>query len=270
MTKIGLWIDDPVSDIKKSAFWAEVKRHGVHTAAIMLEGLGKGFDPKYTVSDLIKIRDLAVVKHDIELVLTIWPQPDKQYLDELEVEISKYIDASGAAGLEVDVEGNWTSKEVKGFKNLDVAGDYLVAILNRLRAKHDIRTEATTFTGHAENSSKADVARHATRLLPQAYSVRNRSSGEIAWDANYGPGHMQKLTLDKSLTVPGDQVLSCGLAAYDQTWPGKKAEEAMQVAWDAAMKYKPAEIRFWSSKWVLGIKKNGYASKFLLSLKKDK
>lgn len=267
MTRLGMWLDDPASHIQKAPFWDELKRHGISTAAIMLEGVGNGFDPKFTVEDLETIGKLAR-ERDIEIVLTCWPQPNKSYLEEFEAEIGKFLVACGAAGLECDLESNWTSRQVVGFKNLDKAGDEVVLILDRLSKKYDVRIEATTFTEHAENSLRADVASHAHRLLPQAYSVRNRSSGTILWDGPYGPENMQIRTLDRALQVPGVQKLSCGLAAYDQVWPGKTGEEAMQKAYEAALKYNPEEIRLWSSKWVIGIKKNGYASRWLLGLKK--
>lgn len=269
MTKprLGLWLDDPVSDIKKAPFWNELTRHGISTAAIMLEGLGNGFDPKFSIADLQKIGQLAR-ERDIEIVLTCWPQPHKAYLEDFKKEIGPYLEAAGAAGLECDLESNWRTKQVVGFPDLDKAGDVLVDCLRDIQYKYDVRIEVTTFPGHAENTTKADVANHADRLLPQAYSVRNRTEGAIEWDGRLGPGNMQKLTLDGALSVPGEQKLSCGLAAYDQVWPGKKGEEAMQVAYEAACKYSPEEIRLWSSKWVIGIKKNGYASRWLLGLKK--
>ena len=40
----------------------------------------------------------------------------------------------------------------------------------------------------------------------------------------------------------------------------------MRVAYDAALQYDPVEVRFWSSKWILGIRSNGYASRFIKSL----
>lgn len=268
MTSFGLWLDDPPSEIKKAAFWNELKRHGISTAAIMLEGLGNDFDVKFTIADLQKIGKLAR-ERDIEIVLTCWPQPTQKYLNELEENIGRYLEACGASGLECDLEGNWKTTEVKGFPNLDKAGDRLVEILDGVRAKYDVRIEVTTFPGHTENTSRADVAGHADRLLPQGYSVRNRTSGPVDWDGRYGPGNMQRLTMDGAISVPNDPKLSCGLAAYDQVWPGKKGEEAMQKAYEAALAYKPVEIRLWSSKWVIGIKKNGYASRWLLKMKKS-
>lgn len=189
------------------------------------------------------------------------------------------LEAAGAAGLEFDAEGNWLPAKVKGFANIDKAGDELVKVFERVSVAYDVRTELTTYPFHTENSKTADVAPHADRLLPQAYSVRNRKNKDgsnllIDWNGTYGPVGMQKLTLDRAMQVPGvgttaGPLISCGLAAYDQSgWPGKTGEQAMRAAYDAACAYEPVEIRFWSAKWIFGIlsKKNAYASKFIKSL----
>lgn len=265
MTRKGIWIDDPPSMVAKPPYWDELKRHGISTVGIMLESIGNGFNPMYSEADLIGIRGMALSR-DIEVALTVWPEPNKQYLDELRAEIGKYIVASGAAALEFDAESNWIPKKVVGFANLHAASEYLAQIMQELRDKYHVRIELTTFTEHTENSAKADLATHVDRLLPQAYSVRNRSDGVVAWTDKYGPGNMQRRTLDNAKQVKGTHKLCCGLAAYDQTWDTHTALQAMQTAWDAATAYGVEEVRFWSSKWVIGIKKNGYASQFLLSL----
>jgi hypothetical protein len=274
MTKpsIGLWIDDPPKLVNDPAYWKKLKEHGVSTAAVMLETVRGGFDPVYSLKQIKSLGELARAQ-DIELVLTVWPEPRKQYLEDLDARIGVYLEESGAAALEFDAESNWTRGKVEGYPNLDRAGDAFVEVFQRICGKIDVRTELTTFTMHTENSRSADVAPHVDRLLPQAYSVRHRNGPkgdyEVPWDDNYGPGPMQKLTLDRALTVKGAPVkpkVSCGLAAYDQVWPGKKGEDAMLAAYEAALKYDPVEIRLWSSKWVLGVKANGYAARFLLSL----
>lgn len=266
---LGLWLDDPTSLVAKPEYWDRLKDHGFSTAAIMLESVGDGWNPSYSTDSLAKIANLARPR-DIEIVLTIWPEPNPKYLQSVEAGIPNFLKAAGAAALESDVESNWTRKLVNGFPNLDKAGDALVAMYDRLRSSLDVRVELTTFTEHPENSKSADVAPHVDRLYVQAYSVRNRTEGVIDWDGRYGPGGMQRLTLDRANQVPktnGKPLVCCGLAAYDQEWPGKKGEDAMRVAYDAALHYNPLEIRFWSSKWVLGIKANGYASRFIKSLK---
>lgn len=273
--QLGIWIDDPVKDVVTAEYWDTLVDHGFSTAALMLEGMGKGFDPNYDLSVLERIRGLAHTR-DVEIVLTVWPEPSVHYLQEFEARIGPMLKAAGAAGLEFDCEGNWLPIKVKGFANIDQAGDKLVDIFTRVCQPLDIRTEVTTYPYHTENSRTADVAPHADRLLPQAYSVRNRDSGgkpvDVKWTDTLGPGNAQKLTLDRALLVPGvgkpsGPMISCGLAAYDQVWSGKSPEEAMKVAYDAAVNYNPMEIRYWSSKWVFGIRENKYASRFIKSLK---
>lgn len=266
MTRKGIWIDDPPSLVKTAAYWDNFPAHGLTTAGIMLESIGNGFNPMYTVDDLTKVRGLAFSRN-VEIVLTIWPEPNKKYLDDLEAQVSQYIVASGCAALEFDAEGNWIPGKVSGFPTLHDATLYLAGIMQRLSVKHNIRIELTTFTQHTENSSRADLATHVHRLLPQAYSVADRNEGPVAWGSQLAPGNMQKLTLDRAKQVQGTHKLCCGLAAYDQQFDGHTAQEAMKLAWDTAVSYGCEEIRFWSSKWVFGVKKNGYSSAFLKSIK---
>lgn len=271
----GIWIDDPVKDTLEPAFWDKMVDHGFSTGAIMLEGLGDGFDPNYKVETLQRIKALSNDR-SIEIVLTTWPEPTEKYMAQFDAKIGTLLDAVAAAGLEFDCESNWHSSKVEGYKNLDKAGDVLVQLFQRVSAMHHLRTEVTTYPYHTENSKTADVAPHSDRLLPQAYSVRNRDSGgkpiEVEWGTAFAPGKMQVLTLDKAKAVPGvgttnGPLISCGLAAYDQVWPGHTGEDAMRVAYEAACVYQPVEIRWWSSKWVFGKLKNGYASRYIKSLK---
>ncbi len=275
MTTIrGVWIDDSVHDVLQPKFWDTLVAHKFTTGALMLEGLGHGFDPSYSEDMLGKLGALAR-ERDCEFVLTCWPEPKAQYLIDFEAKIGALLTAAGAAALESDLEGNWLPGEVKGFPNIDKAGDELVQVYGDVLGRIDCRAELTTYPFHPENNKSADVAPHVDVLLPQAYSVYKRkvkgADTPQDWDGNYGPGHMQTLTLDKAKLVhgtntPGGPVLSCGLAAYDQVWPGRKGEDAMRVAYDAAMLYAPREIRWWSSKWIFGHLSNGYASRFFKSL----
>lgn len=68
--------------------------------------------------------------------------------------------------------------------------------------------------------------------------------------------------------------VGCGLAAYDQQWPGHSTDEAMQVAWDQAIALGCTEIRFWSSEWLIdedlvagGNKGNKYSGPWLAKQK---
>lgn len=271
----GLWVDDAAPVILSRRFWDRYTELHLSVAAFMLESSRPGFDPRYSVDQLRMLCGFTLPR-DIESVLTVWPQPSKEWLAQFEATIDRYIDASAAAAIEFDLEGNWLSKRVDGFPSLDVAGDELVQVVQRVTAKHDLRFEVTTYPFHTENSKTADVAPHADRLLPQGYSVRNRTDSKgkeikIDWGDQYGPRRMQELTLARAKQVPGvgsntGPLLSMGLAAYDQTWPGHTPQEAMATAWEVARVANAIEARWWSSKWVLGASANGYAAAFLRSL----
>jgi hypothetical protein len=272
MVNLGVWIDDSVKSVRSPKFWDDFKEHGFETAGVMLESVKGGFDPKYDTRTLEDIRSHALSR-DIEVVITVWPEPSKAYLEELELKIGPMLEASGAAGIEFDCEGNWLKGGLRGYPSLEAASQAFVESFRRISLRYDVRTELTTYPYHAENGKSALVAPHCGRILPQAYSVRKRSSGDVDWDSRFGPGGMQRLTMDRALRVPGvgqnsGPLVGCALAAYDQTWPDRDPSEAMQVAYDAAMTYNPIEIRYWSSKWIFGARANGYASKFIKGLKK--
>lgn len=264
MTARGIWVDDPPVLVRTPAFWRSLQEHGLTFASLMIESSASGLDLSYTPEALAALSELAA-DHGVSLVLTVWPEPKQSYLTVLNAKINGLLDAARAIGLECDLESNWTTKNLAGYPSLDAAGDALVVVLDRVRADHGPRTLVTTFPLHVENSARADVTGHVSIAMPQAYSVRTRSTGEVAWDAPLGPGNAQRLTLDLTKKIQGPR-LGAGLAAYDQTWPGHTPQEAMQIAYDAAMAYDPVMLAWWSSKWVLGVKANGYASRFLKSL----
>ena len=69
--------------------------------------------------------------------------------------------------------------------------------------------------------------------------------------------------------TPRAQV-GCGLAAYDQTFPGHTPEEALDKAFDTAVAEGCKEIRFWSTEWLIeaglpggGGKGNAYSGPWL-------
>jgi hypothetical protein len=269
---IGIWVDDPANLIRTPKYWDAAKEHGIECAALMMESIKEGFDPKYTADTLETVFALAE-ERDIELALTCWFDPSLKYIAQFEEKIGALLAASGAVELENDAEANWKPARLEGFPDMARAAKAATESLKRVQEKYDVRTALTTFPGHRELGDSAQLSGEVDRVFGQAYSVRHRTTGNIAWDSRYGPGGMQKYTLERTLTIPGvgtssGPLVCVGLAAYDQTFPGHTPQEAMQVAYDMACKYSPVEIRYWSSKWVFGIKKNDYASKFLKKLAK--
>lgn len=66
-----------------------------------------------------------------------------------------------------------------------------------------------------------------------------------------------KAVYDSVNPCPPDKPLAevgCGLAAYDQSWPGHTTDEALQKAWDTALAEGCKELRFWSSEWLVSEK----------------
>ncbi|MEE8584549.1 MAG: hypothetical protein V3T83_06815 [Acidobacteriota bacterium] len=83
------------------------------------------------------------------------------------------------------------------------------------------------------------------------------------WGARLGPGDMQRLGIGLARRVGGPQI-ACGLAAYHQDrYPDHSADEAMQTALDAVAASGVEEIRYWSSKWIIGGVQNDYSKAFL-------
>lgn len=272
---LGLWIDDAPSVVLGKTYLPRFIELGFRTAAVMVESMSSGFDPKYSRAHLEALGERCR-ELDIELVLTVWPEPRAVYLAEMVERLPPLLKASGAAALEFDTESNWIPKRLQGFRSMEEASEGLLQVVRKFWDL-DIRSELTTFPMHAENGRSAVLADDVDRILPQAYSVRNRRDNagkpiQIAWGDTFGPGGMQRFTLDRALQVPrkpnGKPRLSVGLAAYDQRWPGRSGELAMRTAYEAALEYDPVEVRWWSSKWVIGAKRLSYTAPFFRNLAK--
>lgn len=274
---LELWIDDAPSTVLKPSYFDALQATGFSTIAVMVDTAKGGWDPIWSAKNLEALRRLADARK-IGIVLTTWPDPVRQYLDDMSKGMDALLQASGAVGWEVDTEFNWKPEKVRGFKAqpkrtaLDLAGDYLVDVMTEAKSTHGVRRELTTFTSHTENGRAADVAPQMDLLLVQAYSIRKRPGGQIIeWGHTYAPGNMQKFTLDRTMLVPGVKEgkveVGIGQAAWDQTWPGHTPTEAMNIAFKTAVTYGVRRTRFWSSKWVVGRWKQAYAANFVKSLR---
>lgn len=270
----GLWIDDAPRLVLTNEYLDRFREHGFSVGAVMLETVKAGFDPKWSLEEIGRIGE-KLRGHDIELVLTVWPEPRVEYLAQMVERLPQYLRASGAAALEFDAESNYTRRKVVGFRNIDEASDAIVKVVRKFQTDLDVRSELTTFTMHEELGPRATLADDVDRTLGQGYSVRHRKDAEgrdfeVPWEGHaYSPGTMQRTTFDRALRVPkknGKPTLACGLAAYDQEWPGHTGEEAMTVAYEEALRYQPKEVRWWSSKWVIGAMSRPYASRFFRRL----
>lgn len=276
-TSLGLWIDDPPKTVLNEGYFRSLKDCHIGTIAIMIDRCDQQWKTTWTekqIEEALRLADDGA----IEVVLTTWPYPVKKQIDDMSADMKRLMSIGPISAWEVDLEFNWKSSKVVGFyrsKNkgsLDLAGDYLLDKALNICRPINARFEVTSFTQHTENGPKADVAPHCDRLLVQAYSVRKRPGmkKEVSFGHTYGPSSMQRFTLDRTLTIPGIEdgkpEIGCGLAAWSQRWPGIQPERCMQLAMQTALSYPVVDLRWWSSKHVIGIKKNPYAAKFLESL----
>lgn len=269
----GVWVDDS-HRIQQEPYMDRMLELGLNVAALMLDTTQRAWDPVYTDKEIETVAKLAELR-DIELVLTVWPFPDRSVIDKLAADVQRILTIAPEVirAVEGDAEFNWRPNQVKGFNDLDQAGDYYVNKLTEACEPTKARRELTTFTSHTENGRAADVAPHMDVIFGQAYSVRHRKKRDgsewlIPWSHLYGPGGMQRHTLERSLQVPGvpERVaLGCGLPAYDQSWPGRDPKEAMRVAYNAAIRHRVVEVRWWSFKWLIGhlSDRTPYAAEFL-------
>jgi hypothetical protein len=303
--EIELWIDDPVSKVTTPAYFDLLDAHGVDGIAVMVDDSPRPWDPKYSLKRIEKLGKLCGTRERKKnLALTDWPYPDKTVINAMCKGMERLIIATGLEEVEWedDTEHNWTGRMVRGFRPmvikgrrrsaLDLAGDYWllkkIETIARLKAKHGIvvRSSQTTFTSHTENGRAADLAPEMDMLINQAYAVRHRNKRnprtgkyDVRWVVPethvYGPGNMVKYTLDRTLLVPGiddgHPELACGLAIYDQgRWP-MGPDAAVILCVDVAVgAFDVRIIRFWSSKWAVGIKssKSPYGKRILKTLAK--
>lgn len=266
MIEIGCWVDELPKAVLAKDYLFRIRELGISNISIMVNKAGsKTWEPRWTIKQLTDLNKVAV-QLGMSVTLTSWPRPTTEAIDRIASELPSLMDASGATAFEVDCEGNWKTSEKRGFKTMAEASRYMADAMRIICKPYGALTEMTTFFGHHENSDKADLAPLVDRVFPQAYSVRTRTSGDIAWADRLGPGRIQRATI-VGAKAAGAKDIGLGLAAYDQKWPGKKPEEAMEEAYAAAVDGGVQHIRYWSSKWILGPQDNGYASKFIGSKK---
>jgi len=198
---VGAWIDDPVHDVKKPEFADHLVRMQVSRAALMINKSNTQSSQvpwalRWDSDDLKAVADLFHSR-GIECVATCWPRPSKSQIDAMCADMAWILPLIGSTTFEVDTEGNWNSKFLSGFKNMQEASEYLAQEMRKL-VGDDGHLELTTFTYHVENSSSAKLAPLMDLLLPQAYSVRHRSNGTVGWNDSLGPGKHQTLAVNRA------------------------------------------------------------------------
>lgn len=274
---LGVWGDDPPAKMAKREYAEKLAELGVNHVALMMNKaiMSKHADPwdlrwKDRGEDgwhddlIVEIAELYD-EYDIRLVLTTWPIPSKAQIDEMAEAMVKLLTATGAMTWEVDVEGNWRTRYLDGFESMGEAGKYLTDNM-RWTAEE---TEATTFGHHAELGRHPTVTPHVDTMCVQAYSVCERGGKPYPFNGYLGPGKHQDWIYKRAVKA-GANKITMGLAAYEQGFPGRSPQEAMQIAFDKSIELGVRSFRYWSTKWILGVQSHNtpYAAEFLRSLQK--
>jgi hypothetical protein len=265
---IGVWGDDAANLMMKASYADRLVELNISEVALMMNraNISSKADPwdlrwkdtgdeGWDSDD--KIGQLAEVyaARNIRLILTCWPRPDKAQIDEMCEAMVPLLKLTNATAFEVDVEGNWKTAHLKGFRTMDEAAEYLFRAMEQALVDAGIKdgeTESTTFGHHAELGRHPTVTQRLDRACVQGYSTSPRSSGPIPWNSYLAPGRHQEWIFNRARAAGAKEVVM-GLAAYKQSgFKGHTADEAMKVAYDKTIELGIRHIRFWSSKWILG------------------
>jgi len=289
----GLWVDCPPRTVLNEGYFRAARDLGFTEFAVMIDDAPRRWKPTWSLGQWERLCRLAD-EFSVSLAVTTWPYPDKRTLDTMYADIEHYVGMAPfvVQGEESDTEFNWKASKVKGFRGrtiagrgrvsaFDLAGDYLVdlkrecaASVGRERTEfkcppplcyQEPHKEQTTFAGHLEAGPNADVAPHMDIMFMQMYSVatRKRTNAEgkrvsypVPWGHTYGPGNMQKWSIDRAHLIPGvpsgKVLLAAGLAGWNQKFQGHSIEEAIREAFLETILLGIRRIRVWSSKWLLG------------------
>lgn len=198
---VGAWVDDPIHNAKSEGFVDRLEAMRITRAALMINksNTRKSDIPwlmRWSREDLEAVSALYMSR-GIECVGTCWPRPSRTQIDAMCEDMRWVLDVLGSKTFEVDTEGNWKSRFLDGFATMEEAAEYLASSMRKV-VGDDGELELTTYTYHRENSAKAQLAKLMDRLLPQAYSVRHRGNATVDWNDALGPGHHQKLALQRA------------------------------------------------------------------------
>ena len=268
--KTGIWIDDAASRVLTDEYMDSLKALDISEAALMINKSNtRARDPDWSLRwPREKFVQAAHLLEDrgIDVVLTVWPKPKKTQIDRLCEDLKDLVTATKAIGVDFDAEGNWKKKYLSGFKNMNQAAEYLCKKVRAMAT--DIRLGMNTYPSHGELGNAPALSLLVDVITPQAYSLFKNNAPAYQWNNRLGPGNMQEFALSKARNVAAKNTLHpevcCGLAAWRQElFPGHTPEEAMQRALDRALSSDIERLRFWSSKWIVGVRENDYAAKFI-------
>jgi hypothetical protein len=251
--RLGVWVDQMPGQVLRDGWFRQISGLGFQTLSPMFDASPFGWDPRWSDGQVGELVDMAR-RWRLAVAATVWPDPSIETIPRLIDALHRWAPL-GIRHVNVNIEPLWTRAPESEYRP---AADLLVEGLLSLKRDFGTVLELDTHTGHREITQRALISPYMDRIGVMAYSVREGNSGELySWsDPARGPGLAQDRAFRLVQRVPGvpegEIQLVAGLAAWSQQWPGHPQSEALGLAYDAALRWSPAEIRYWSSRHILG------------------
>jgi len=259
-----LWVDDPIKVVLKDNYIKQLRDLDFSTISIMSNYSVRPYSLIWDIKNIEKLVNNCI-KNDIETSVTLWVKPNINRIDNLINNYIKQLYETGISAIEFDLEHLWKEKHLYGYNNLGQAARDLNWKLEEAReVYHDIRIDVTTHPWHKEATEDCSMTLFADRLYLQAYGLSEIRGKTTPWEK--GPGYMQHFAINKADWLPEHVKLCLGLPTWNQVWRQHTPYEALKKAYDTCLHNNIPIVRYWSSKFVVGVRKNDYAYNFFKDL----
>jgi hypothetical protein len=254
---IGVWIDDHYEDVSEDGYIERLFDAGVTQFIPVV--VGSNYRYRWPIKEIEKLA-LRIIKLDGEIGVSFWPAKNLCKQDEL-LQYLEIIGYSGVRFLEADIEYNW--KNFQSYEQYLQSANNLFDGLDDISRRHDIRIEMSTLANHPSivRSAESVEVKRSDSVNLQAYSVSIRNNRIVNYnDPVLGPGGFQSDVIRRArLRLIGR--ITVGLPAWNQTFTGGYSPEmAMREAFRASIDGPIVDgVRYWSSKWIIGSRKNKYS-----------
>lgn len=288
LISVELYVDEPKFVVLTNDWFDRLEEDDIDAISIMIDQSDSIWKSAYNENDIERLLLLAD-KRAVEVIVSYWPFPNINWMNSAFADLDRLCAVGPINAVEADVEFNINAKYVRGYESCerrDEHGKRIVSALemwaedyirrvDELQNKYDVRKEIDTFTSHTENGRCAIITPHMDRIYVQAYSVSYRPDGhgghnDIPYEHIYGPGNMQKMSLDRTMLIPavrdGSVQVGYAHAIFGQNFVNHDPYDTMMCAAKAALNHEtnPVWIRSWSSKHR---NYNSYARRFLRDIR---
>lgn len=256
----GLWWDGGASSTV--AGWSSTRRTllemGIDHVVLALNDHADAREGK-AVTNWAPAQIVAVARPRRPRVdVMIWAAPTRAFVRSLEEQLPN-LKRAGVRVVEFDIERDAWGVSPAGFDSRRAAAIEIARV-----------TRAAGFvvgTTQIVERLYEDWRGLSDYVAVQAYS--HARGGEPSYQPGgiYAPGAMQERAAQKVRAYGAPLVQ--GLYAHDQVFDDLNAEAAMTTAYHAAARTSRV-MRWWSSKWVLGHRDNGYSKAVIRQLAREK